>query len=339
MLRPDPFVLQEVIKVRDFNRYKIGLFLAIFSVIVLTVTGFFSLKAYNSSKKTERQITDSVQGLKDNVIRLETRIEAFEKLMKERQTLSPTSNVKGGSGASSDEISKSQKGKSGTPSDKSKMVKVDQKTARQSQLELMGNMDPNVIQDLYDERVKKMEIESELSFLREMAGEQRQTDKNQYDEAANDLYRQTLPRGLGNNQSEEERENALNELLEKYPDSYAAAKAVSVKAIESVIRGNIDAAESYYNMLIEVQGQKTDRVVFDDGFEAVPTVEHTLAWAYYRSGRTEDVKTMVKSLEENYSDSVYRVRSRGGPTIITGQEAIERIRRITGIGEETEGNP
>jgi hypothetical protein len=45
---------------------------------------------------------------------------------------------------------------------------------------------------------------------------------------------------------------------------------------------------------------------------------------------------MVKSLEENYSDSVYRVRSRGGPRLMTGEEAIDRIYRITGIGEVTE---
>jgi outer membrane protein assembly factor BamD (BamD/ComL family) len=139
--------------------------------------------------------------------------------------------------------------------------------------------------------------------------------------------------------SQEERQNALNELLDKYPDSYAAAKAVSSKALESVMRNNIGAAEEYYDMLVDVQAKKTDRVVLDNGFEAVPTVEHTLAYAYYRSGRTEDVKTMVKSLEENYSDSLYRVRSRGGPSIITGEEAIDRIYRITGIGNTAEGNP
>ena len=44
-------------------------------------------------------------------------------------------------------------------------------------------------------------------------------------------------------------------------------------------------------------------------------------------------------MEENYSDSLFRVRSRGRPRIVTGEEAIDRIYRITGIGEEPKGNP
>lgn len=312
---------------RDFNKYKVGLFFAIFSIALFMIMGFISLKAYNSSKNAEKQFAASVQGLRQNMVRLESRIEEFEKLVKEKQAPLLASNVKGGSKANSDK---------GRKNKKEKMVKAVQASTGQNQLDSIADIDPNVIQELHDERVKKNEIESDLSYLREISGEQRQLDKNQYNEEVNELYRQTLPRRFGNNLSEEERLNALNELLEKYPDSYAAAKAVSAKVIESVRGNNIETAEEYYNMLLEVQAEKTNRVVLDSGFEAVPTVEHTLAWAYYRSGRTEDVKTMVKSLEENYSDSVYRVRSRGGPRLMTGEEAIDRIYRITGIGEVTE---
>lgn len=312
---------------RDFNKYKVGLFFAIFSIALFMIMGFISLKAYNSSKNAEKQFAASVQGLRQNMVRLESRIEEFEKLVKEKQAPILASNVKGGSKANSDK---------GRKNKKEKMVKAVQASTGQNQLDSIADIDPNVIQELHDERVKKNEIESDLSYLREISGKQRQLDKNQYNEEVNELYRQTLPRRFGNNLSEEERLNALNELLEKYPDSYAAAKAVSAKVIESVRGNNIETAEEYYNMLLEVQAEKTNRVVLDSGFEAVPTVEHTLAWAYYRSGRTEDVKTMVKSLEENYSDSVYRVRSRGGPRLMTGEEAIDRIYRITGIGEVTE---
>jgi hypothetical protein len=314
----------------DFSRYKIGLFTAIFSICVFMITGFFSLKAYNSSRNTEKQFTASVQDLRQNIVQLESRIKEFEKLLKEKETSPIVSNLKGTSKASVKEGNKNQK---------QKMVKVFQGSTIQNQLDVIADIDPNVILELHDERVRKNEIESELNYLRGISGEQRQLDKNKYDEDLNDLYRQTLSRRFGGNLSQEERQNALNELLDKYPDSYAAAKAVSSKALESVMRNNIGAAEEYYDMLVDVQAKKTDRVVLDNGFEAVPTVEHTLAYAYYRSGRTEDVKTMVKSLEENYSDSLYRVRSRGGPSIITGEEAIDRIYRITGIGNTAEGNP
>ncbi len=314
----------------DFSRYKIGLFTAIFSICVFMITGFFSLKAYNSSRNTEKQLTSSVQDLRQHMVRLETRVKDFEKLINEKQITPTASNLKGVSKAGIDESTKNKK---------QKIIKAVLTPTRQHPLDLIADMDPNIIQELHDERVKKNEIESELNYFRGISGEQRQFDKNKYDEEINELYRKSLPRRFGGNLSEEERLNALNELLEKYPDSYAAAKAVSSKAIESVMRNNIETAEGYYDMLLDVQAKKTDRIVLDSGFEAVPTVEHTLAYAYYRSGRTEDIKTMVKSLEENYSDSLYRVRSRGGPSIITGEEAIDRIYRITGIGEATEGSP
>jgi hypothetical protein len=315
---------------RDFHRYKIGLFTAIFSICVFMITGFFSLKAYNSSKNTEKQFTASAQDLRQNMVRLESRIKEFEKLIKEKQASPTASNIKGISKAGIDESIRNKK---------QKIVKAVQAPTRQNQLDMIADIDPNVIQELHDERVKKNEIEDEVNYLRGISGEQRQLDKNKYDEEINELYRQTLPRRFGNSLSEEERLNALNELLEKYPDSYAAAKAVSSKAIESVMRNNIETAEEYYNMLLDVQAEKTDRVVLDSGFEAVPTVEHTLAYAYYRSGRTEDVESIVKSLEDNYSDSVFRVRSRGGPKLMTGEEAIDRIYRITGIGKAKEGSP
>jgi hypothetical protein len=320
----------EVFIMIDFSRYKIVLFSAIFSICVFLITGFFSLKAYNSAKNTEKQFAASVKTLKQEMVQLGTRIKEFEKLLKETEASPTASNLKGALKAG---IHVNLKNK------KQKTVNAVPAPTKQNQLDVIADLDPNIIQELHDERVMKNEIESELDYLRGISGEQRQFDKNKYDEEINDLYRKTLPRRFGGNLSEEERQQALDELLDKYPDSYAAAKAVSSKALESVMRNNLEAAEGYYDMLLDVQGKKTDRVVLDNGFEAVPTVEHTMAYAYFRSGRTEDVKAMVKSLEENYSDSLFRVRSRGGPRIVSGEEAIDRIYRITGIGNTSEGNP
>ena len=129
---------------------------------------------------------------------------------------------------------------------------IEQKVQTVSSDEI-ADIDPNVILELHDERIRKNQIDSELSYLREISGEQRQADKNKYDEEINELYRKTLSRRFGNNLSEEERLNALDELLEKYPDSYAAAKAVSSKAIESVFRNNIDYANlSLFNSSISL---------------------------------------------------------------------------------------
>ena len=315
----------------DFNKYKLVLISASIGVCVLLITGFFSLKAYNYSKKTEKQFTAFVKDLKSQIVQLESRIKDFEKLMNEKQTPPIASNLKA---APKETFALNSKNKN------PKKARPGQGATKKIQLDEIADIDPNVILELHDERIRKNEIDSELNFLREISGDQRQLDRDKYDEEINELYRKTLPRRFGgSNLSEEERLNALNELLEKYPDSYAAAKAVSTKAIESVFRNDIGKAEEYYDMLLDVQSKKADRVVLDSGFEAVPTVEHTLAYAYYRSGQIEDVKTMVKSLEDNYSGSLFRVRSRGGPTIVTGEEAIDRIYRITGIGSTTEGTP
>lgn len=312
---------------RDLSKHKIYLLTAIFAFCIFMLTGFISLKAYNSSRKTEKKVTASVQDLRQHMVQLESRIKDFEKLIHERQTTPIAPDEKSVPTTSVDKMSKSNQ---------QKMVKPVLGSTKKIQLDDIAEIDPDVILELQDERVRKNEIEAELSYLRGISGQQRQADKNMYSEEANELYRKTLPSRFGNNSSEEERLNALNELLDKYPDSYAAAKAVSLKAIESIRRNNIGKAEEYYNMLLDVQAKKTDRVVLDNGFDAVPAVEHTLAYAYYRSGRIEDVKKMVKSLEENYSDSVYRVMSRGGPRIVTSEEAITRIYRITGIGNVTE---
>lgn len=309
------------------TRHKVVLSTAIFAFCIFMLTCFMSLKAYNSSRKTEKKVTASVQDLRQQMLQLESRIKDFEKLINDRQTTPMVSNEKRVPTTSVDKMSKY---------DQQKMVKPVPGSTKKIHLDDIAEIDPDVILELHDERVRKNEIEAELDYLRGISSQQRQADKNMYSEEANELYRKTLPGRFGNNSTEEERLNALNELLDKYPDSYAAAKAVSLKAIESIRRNNIGKAEEYYNMLLDVQAKKTDRVVLDNGFDAVPAVEQTLAYAYYRSGRIEDVKKMVKSLEENYPDSVYRVMSRGGPRIMTSEEAIERIYRVTGIGKVTE---
>ena len=47
-----------------------------------------------------------------------------------------------------------------------------------------------------------------------MSAEQRQMDMDQYGEEVNNLYRQALHRRLGNRVYDEEREKAINELLD-----------------------------------------------------------------------------------------------------------------------------
>ena len=54
----------------DSNFYKLGLCFAVFSICVFIITGFFSLKAYYSSKDIEEQFSASVQDLQHNLVYL-----------------------------------------------------------------------------------------------------------------------------------------------------------------------------------------------------------------------------------------------------------------------------
>lgn len=316
---------------KDLNDYKIGLCFALFSIVVFIVTGFFSLSAYNSSKDFEKQFAYSIQVLKQDIGRLESHIEEFGNLMKEKQLHLSTSNLKDDTKASSVIMRKAKKEKTNSQSEKLKKIEEIMKSTGLDRLAVRNDIDPEVIQELYEIRSEEKKIQSQLNYFREKIVEQRQYDKDKYDEELNDLYQRALPRRFGDKISDEERENAFNELMDKYPDSYAAAKVVSVKAIISARNSDIERAEKYYNMLVDMQDRKTDRVMLNNGLEAMPTVGHVLVRSYYRSGRTEELKMMVKSLEENYYDSLYRIRSPNGPRLVNGEEAIAGIRRRTGI--------
>ena len=201
---------------------------------------------------------------------------------------------------------------------------------------------PEMIQGIVDEHIKDEEIESRINDLQIMSAEQRQMDMDQYGEEVNNLYRQALHRRLGTRVYDEEREKAINELLDIYPYSYSAAKAASFYAMDMARRAlrrsaarnsAITREERYYNVLLDIQNKISYIGVLESGVEAVSTTEHMLAWAYYRVGRMEDLKRMVKSLEENYSGSIYAIRDLGSNKIsyVTCKDTIARIRRTTDI--------
>jgi len=312
-----------------FNINKIVPYIAFFFVCVFTISGIFSLSAYNSSKDTAA----SIQVLIQDINRLDSRIEEFGKLINEQQVQPSSSDLKGAPQESSAVVSDAKKETTSSPSDEIKKMKEIIKSTGLDKLAETGNTDPGVIQELYEKQIKENEIQSRLSDFRELYDEQIKIDNDQHGDELDKLLRSAMPRRPRNKDDEEAREEAINELLEKYPDSYAAAQVVSMKTMEAARVNDINRAEEYYNMLVDIQGTKSENLVFRNGLEALPTVGHTLVWTYFRDGRTEDVKNMVNSLEENYYDSLYSVRSRTGPKIVSGEEAFARMRRVTGTGE------
>ena len=54
----------------DFNKYKINLYLALFSIGVFIATGYFSLSAYNASKDIEKQHAYHIKVIRQDIDKL-----------------------------------------------------------------------------------------------------------------------------------------------------------------------------------------------------------------------------------------------------------------------------
>ena len=124
------------------------------------------------------------------------------------------------------------------------------------------------------------------------------------------------------------RMTAFNAVLEKYPDSYAAAKLISERAFVSALRNrDIQETEKYYDMLMANDNDHFRNVVTDFGMEAVPAIEHNLARLYLRDGRIDAAKSMLDSLESNYPQSFVIMRTPlSGRQLVPVQEAIDIMR-------------
>lgn len=305
----------------DFSKHKLAICLTLFCIIILMIAAIFNIRTYNSSKDIEKRLAYSIQAQQQNIDQLESRIKEFEELVKETQA-SLQSFI----------LAKSESNKGAPQSEiNNKQVKTAKDQDQQNLVTATADMDQEVLREIYDEAIREKNIRSQRSILRDINLEQREIDRELYDETVEELFLQALPENFGNKLSAEEREKALNELLEKYPDSYAAAKAVSLEAISSVRMNEIEKVEEYYNLLIDLQSTKTESVILDNGLEAVPSVSYPVAISYHRNGMTGKIAPILINLEENYSDSLMRIRTPGGPRQMTGVEAANILRRITGV--------
>jgi hypothetical protein len=122
---------------------------------------------------------------------------------------------------------------------------------------------------------------------------------------------------------------AIAELLEDYPYSYATARIVFSQVFQFAGVNAVEQAEESYETLLDIQDTKSDRIMLGNGMEAVPNSGLALAWAYFRSGRLDDSKEIVMTLEENYPDSLYSIKKpgrRNESMMATSQEAFAVIR-------------
>ena len=179
-------------------------------------------------------------------------------------------------------------------------------------------------------KVKNEELETRINYYKKIAVEQIQSDFDQYGEDFRALIKENLPplRIGSYKYSDEEKQDALKKILGNYPESYAAIRAVCLKIVESSRRSDIEEAEQYYDTLLKMQRKKPDRAILKNGLEAVSHSGLALAWAYLMADRIEDSEKMIRFLEENNSDCVYRILTSDEiePMIVTSEEAFAQIR-------------
>jgi hypothetical protein len=170
------------------------------------------------------------------------------------------------------------------------------------------NIDPGILQQMYDEYAQRNQITAYRQQLLHKNGEQLDADRKNYGEELMSLYELARLR-RGSDIDRETREKAFEEMLEKYPDTYATAKVIGERAVRSAFRRNTAAVEEYYDMLR--QNDKFTTVTTERGMEVMPTVEHYLAQQYLIEGRVEDARLLRDSLASNFSGSYILTREPG----------------------------
>jgi len=286
------------------NFLKISICVGLFAVTICAITAFYSYHAYDSSRDIQKAHQQSLDTLHHNVARLEaTLTEISHKLAPAQDQTNRTAvdlNLK--------KLNPRGSQPSGSPLQTLQQMEQILDSTGLAQLAENENVDPRILQQMYDEYAQRNQIASYRQQLLRKDGERLGADRKNYGEDLMSLYELARHR-RGSDVDRETREKAFEEMLEKYPDTYATAKVIGERAVRSAFRRNTAAVEEYYAMLR--QNDKFATVTTERGMEVLPNVEHYLAQQYLRDGRMEDARALKDSLELNFSDSYILTRKPG----------------------------
>lgn len=192
------------------------------------------------------------------------------------------------------------------------------------------HMDPTILRDVVLEHAERRYIANQQAQVRELHAAHISYDNEVYGPEVNELYQQARFRGRRN---DEERERAYQDLLERYPDSYAAGMILAERAVGNLFRGNTEEAERYYQQLRNHDLHA--HTVSEWGVDSVPTVQAFLARRYVREGRYDDAHALLNDMEQNYGDAVVftfgggergRGRGRGEGEVSRTQDIVNDLR-------------
>jgi len=286
------------------NSLKVSICVGLFAAVICAISALYSYRAYDLSRKVEEAHQQSLDTLHHNVARLEaTLIEINHQFA---AGLDQTDRTVAGLN------SKKLKTRGSQPS----VAQLQTLQQLEQILDSTGlarlaeneNIDPAILQQMYDEYAQRNQMTVYRQQLMQKNGEHLDADRKNYGEDLMALYELARLR-RGSDVDRETREKAFEEMLEKYPDTYATAKVVGERAVRSAFRRNTAAVEEYYDMLRQNDNYAT--VTTERGMEVMPNVEHYLAQQYLRDGRMEEARALRDSLELNFTGSYILTRDPG----------------------------
>lgn len=149
----------------------------------------------------------------------------------------------------------------------------------------------------------------------------------QYSELS-ELYKAARPvRGADTAESKATRTDALNKMVEQYPDAYSTGVAVAERALSEALDGNTGQVESYLQTLRDT-AQYGD-IVTDQGVEALPNIQAFLVRQYIEENRVDDARSLLDELSQTHSDSLIIEPTTSGPPKAprTAKEVVDELRQ------------
>ena len=290
------------------NPIKLSIGAAFLAVAICLFAAGLSYRVYISAREDLKTSRQSIESLRQDVVQLEARLSKLDNSLvslTDRFSGQFVPRIEGKAELARIVGAKDPMGSQGLALRRLERI-LDATGIRQ--LAENGEVDPQILQKIYDEYVYRDQIASHRENLLQNNRALHGMDDQNYDEQLMALYQRAriLRRG-GTDPADSQK--AFGEMLEKYPDAFATGMVIAERAFQSAFRGNISEVEDYYNLLSG--NENFSNVVTDRGVEALPNIEYYLASQYVRDGRFDDARTLLNSLEENHSASYVRTRRPG----------------------------